>query len=663
MLSNSLINAIIQNMSQGNSSVQSRKRLPRNSLFLSHDNNCKLKILPSSSCISNTTTGDSQTLKTDPSEDNKVVLDYSKSSNRINRTVSNANFSARKLWNNASKMTRNSIPINSVIEEESELISMLTKQLHLAESQMRKMQTVLTKAEEGLRTKDQEIGRLKRKIKEWEAKYKNQELLRKKEQRTQAKNSEYFYQRCLTLENKIVEMEKFLADYGLVWVGDMKNATNVHNGSNFLDACYDQLIANIDQLNLAAGKGEVHIHHNEKGGGATFKTPSCMTLKFYKNGMIVKGGPLRSYDDPTASSFIRDILDGYFPSELQQGYPDGVPFIIEDRRTELYVGDTANFPGQGYRLGKQSAVDSLLSTDSRRSNNVFQRSGRISPLPKDNAFENIPLLSLQTNRSLKSRISLETPSADLFSLRSQILASHNNVCSSSHIQSHINAELARSSRREKRELATKNMEFDMSTNEQSFLSRDILRTQSSNRTRYHSSSDRSSSSRPGTAGNRLRPRSKSASLSGGRLNIGMQSILRSKASSTAEINDIGRLKIANLTPGCSMTKHPRISKSATYTRKSTPPLLHQINEATGKSGELRLKVRSLTGSTVYLVHMFADESVAKLYELLDKAMQTSGHRGYKVVLSGYSPKRLERINAYLRESGISRDCVLHLVND
>ncbi|XP_029665140.1 UBX domain-containing protein 11-like [Formica exsecta] len=205
---------------------------------------------------------------------------------------------------------------------------MLTKQLHLAESQMRKMQIVLTKAEEGLRTKDQEIGRLKRKIKEWEAKYKNQELLRKKEQRTQANNSEYFYQRCLTLEHKIAEMEKFLADYGMTWVGDTKNAMNIDGDSNnYLDACYDQLVANIDQLNLAAGKGEVHIHHNEKGGGATFKTPSCMMLKFYKNGMIVKEGPLRSYDDPTASSFIRDILDGYFPSELQQGYPDGVPFI------------------------------------------------------------------------------------------------------------------------------------------------------------------------------------------------------------------------------------------------------------------------------------------------------------------------------------------------
>ncbi|KAL6435090.1 hypothetical protein ACFW04_005294 [Cataglyphis niger] len=149
---------------------------------------------------------------------------------------------------------------------------MLTKQMHMAETQMRKMQNVLTKAEEGLRTKDQEIGRLKRKIKEWETKYKNQELLRKKEQRTQTNNSEYFYQRCLSLEHKIIEMEKFLADYGLTWVGDTKNAMNLDSDSNnYLDACYDQLVANIDQLNLAAGKGEVHIYHNEKGGGATFK--------------------------------------------------------------------------------------------------------------------------------------------------------------------------------------------------------------------------------------------------------------------------------------------------------------------------------------------------------------------------------------------------------
>ncbi|XP_018356370.1 PREDICTED: uncharacterized protein LOC108756805 isoform X1 [Trachymyrmex septentrionalis] len=659
MLSNSLINAIIYNMNQGNSSIQSRKKFPKNSLILSHDSNCKLKTLPSSTCISDSTMA---ALKTDLSEDSKIMLGYGKSSTHVNKMVSNANLSARKLWNNSFKMTRNSIAISDVIEEESELIGMLTKQLHLAESQMRKMQSVLAKTEEGMRTKDQEIGRLKRKIKEWETKYKSQELLRKKEQRSQAKNSEYFYQRCLMLEHKINEMEKFLADYGLIWVGDAKNTTNVDSSNNYINMCYEQLVTNIDQLNLAAGKDEVHIHHNEKGGGATFKTPSCISLKFYKNGMCINGGPLRSYHDSTVVSFIRDILDGYFPSELQQEYPDGVPFMMEDRRTELYIDDSASFPGQGYRLGKQSPMDNLLSTNLRRSNNIYQRYARANPSPKDNTSENIPFLSLPS-RLLDSRTSSESPSVDIYSLRSQILASHNNVCSNSHIQSHVNAELARSSRRKKRELATKNMEYDMSMSEQLSKSKDTLRSTSSSRTRHRSFSDRSSSSRAQIVDSRLRLRSKSASSSAERLGITMQSTLRPKALSTAEVNNISELKIATLVSECFATKHPRGSRSATCARKSMPPILRQVNEATGKSNELRLKVRSLTGSTIYLVHVLADESVVKLYDLLDKAMQTSGYRGYKVVLSGYSPKRLQRVSTSLKESGINRDCVLHLVND
>lgn len=41
---------------------------------------------------------------------------------------------------------------------------MLSKQLYLAGNQMQRMQTVLKKAEDRLKTKDQEIGRLKRKV-------------------------------------------------------------------------------------------------------------------------------------------------------------------------------------------------------------------------------------------------------------------------------------------------------------------------------------------------------------------------------------------------------------------------------------------------------------------------------------------------------------------
>lgn len=54
--------------------------------------------------------------------------------------------------------------LHNVLILESELIGMLTKQLYLAESQMRKMQLILTKAEEGLRLKDQEVEHLKQKV-------------------------------------------------------------------------------------------------------------------------------------------------------------------------------------------------------------------------------------------------------------------------------------------------------------------------------------------------------------------------------------------------------------------------------------------------------------------------------------------------------------------
>ncbi|XP_020284557.1 uncharacterized protein LOC109855112 isoform X2 [Pseudomyrmex gracilis] len=710
VVKSTVINVIIYNMNQRNPPVQSKNKLRKNFSILSLDRNYKSGI----SCVSDATKRDAASFNTASSEeeDSKSVIDYCKSSIRT-KTASNASLSTRKLWNNASRTLRNSVPKNDVIEEESELIDTITKQLHLAESQLRTMQGVLSKAEESLRTKDTEIGRLKRKVKEWENKYKSQELLRKKELRTQATNSDYFYQRCLTLERKIIEMERFLTDYGLIWVGDVKNPTtttttttttmtttaNDIDGSNdYINAYYDQLVANIDQLNIAAGKGEVHIHHNEKGR-ATFKvthftthlytllhliqqnakyfevnheiayvfiinncrkislcfqmkTPSCMSLKFYKNGMTVKGGPLRSYDDPTVNSFIRDILDGYFPSELQREYPEGVPFMIEDHRTEVYAGNFGSFPGHGYRLGKQSP-DNLLSTNSRWSN-ISQKSGSFSHLSRDSACnsENIPLLSLPTSRLLKSKAS-ETSSLDLFSLRSQILASHNNACSHSHLQSHINAELVRSSREKKKEVATKNIEY-MLTRE-SLKCRDTTRSlnrpASSNRMRYHCSSDRSSSQ---ATENNHRLRSRSASLSGRRLDFNLQS-------KSSEINNTGQLKLTNIV-GHSTTKYPRGSKSATCARKSTPPLLHQINEATGKPDELRLKIRSLTGTIVYLVHISADESVTKLYELLNK-MQTPGQKEYKVVLSGYSPKKLARSNISLRESGISRDCVLHLVND
>ena len=35
---------------------------------------------------------------------------------------------------------------------------------------------------------------------------------------------------------------------------------------------------------------------------------------------------------------VRDLQDGYFPSELQTRFPDGIPFKLFDMRTTVYEG-------------------------------------------------------------------------------------------------------------------------------------------------------------------------------------------------------------------------------------------------------------------------------------------------------------------------------------
>lgn len=53
------------------------------------------------------------------------------------------------------------------------------------------------------------------------------------------------------------------------------------------------------------------------------------------------------------------------------------------------------------------------------------------------------------SKSQKAKSPSEGPPLEMYVLRSQILASHNNICSDTHLQSHINAELGLSTRKDK----------------------------------------------------------------------------------------------------------------------------------------------------------------------------------------------------------------------
>ncbi|CAN0300596.1 unnamed protein product [Lampetra fluviatilis] len=168
--------------------------------------------------------------------------------------------------------------------------------------------------------------------------------------------------RCSQLQEQVEQMEAFLRDYGLVWVGDAggrgaeghepaADAGTTADAAAGLRVDLDAVLRHVRELNLVAGEGESQVERT--AGGARLRPPQSVPLTLYRNGMLMFGGPFRPYTDPATQECLQDIVDGYFPSELQGRYPDGVPFQVTDRRGEVFherrLGD--DFPGHGETLG------------------------------------------------------------------------------------------------------------------------------------------------------------------------------------------------------------------------------------------------------------------------------------------------------------------------
>lgn len=73
-------------------------------------------------------------------------------------------------------------------------------------------------------------------------------------------------------------------------------------------------------------------------------------------------GPFRPFSDPHTRQCIQDLLDGYYPSELQSRYPDGVPFQLTDHRDVTFKPREYSdvFPGSGHQLGGDKGPSKLL---------------------------------------------------------------------------------------------------------------------------------------------------------------------------------------------------------------------------------------------------------------------------------------------------------------
>ncbi|NWW81151.1 UBX11 protein, partial [Climacteris rufus] len=85
---------------------------------------------------------------------------------------------------------------------------------------------------------------------------------------------------------------------------------------------FDFLLENIKDLNVLAGEGSAQIEHTARG--ARLRQPQPLPLTLYRDGLVLGAGAFRPYQDPATQQCLQDIMDGFFPSELQRRYPEGI---------------------------------------------------------------------------------------------------------------------------------------------------------------------------------------------------------------------------------------------------------------------------------------------------------------------------------------------------
>lgn len=256
-------------------------------------------------------------------------------------------------------------PVSSSVPSDApgtnDLLVVMTQRLRTLESQAVMMQ--------------KELREKSMKVIEWEDKYKAERIARKDlEQELESLDA-----RVVEQEQQIKEMTAFLADYGLSWVGgsatsspsttprskpfDLFNGdfnsnatTNTSTPPSALPSTLDSTarppaVAHATKkqdsklpfdLNTLTKNAQILSDHVGVTGILPGDQPNSMQIKerdtvyicVYKDGISVNSGLFRPYGWPLCDAVIDDLIEGFYPYEFRDKYPDGFPIKIVNKSEE-----------------------------------------------------------------------------------------------------------------------------------------------------------------------------------------------------------------------------------------------------------------------------------------------------------------------------------------
>lgn len=88
----------------------------------------------------------------------------------------------------------------------------------------------------------------------------------------------------------------------------------------------------------------------KQGNQAGIRERDVVRVVVYKNGICVNQGPFRPYGWALCDAFLDDLIEGFYPYEFKEKYPDGFPIEVVDR-----TGETCETDRTGAVHGKEAA--------------------------------------------------------------------------------------------------------------------------------------------------------------------------------------------------------------------------------------------------------------------------------------------------------------------
>ena len=276
---------------------------------------------------------------------------------------------------------------------DDDLILSMTKRLNLVEQNLKD-------SNNKLKQKDEEILKLKQKIKELEKKQISSKDDDDEENDIKCENC-IKMNRIIEHQNEyITKLYNFMNENGILIsksAVDPKsqeeiqkklknleyelNKLNIDNGEEepievdkSTSSLYDKslLPKTIDIKVLARRIEEMNaIIYEEQGSNAEFESEDGKIFKlkqkkeilisFYKNGLIIEGYQFFPYESEASQKIIQDIIDGYSPYILHERYPHGVLMKVENHVKIIYEPNKINNNNKNIKDLKDPGEQKYLS--------------------------------------------------------------------------------------------------------------------------------------------------------------------------------------------------------------------------------------------------------------------------------------------------------------